>query len=393
MRERIVALLIDPDPWAASAVEAALRSGRCPAFPLSLVQAADLDDGLGMLEADAAIGLVLLGLRASGIGRPEAVRRLQAASPGVSVVGIVDAGDEDLGLRAMDLGADSYVVRGAVEPGDLRRQLCAIVQQRRLSKGLSALTHRLERRRHQVELKDEFLAAFSHDCRTPLTVIHTALTCLEESLRGRLNEEQHEFLRMSESNCDRMLRLVDNLLELTRLERGRRLARTTSFDAASAARSSVRAFRLLAPSRRVVIAEDYAPGLPLLRADPDLFVELLDNLLSNALRYARQRITVSAALDPGGVRVTVADDGPGISKHDQRRLFRKFGHAGPVRDAGGYRGSGLGLAICKQIVRRQHGRIWLDSAPGKGARLHFVLPCCGAQGAAREGTASTGAGE
>lgn len=221
--------------------------------------------------------------------------------------------------------------------------------------------------------QEEFVGEFAHELRTPLSVIKGALGLLRESLPAA-GAEQGELVEMCQAHCQRMARLVENMLALSRLASPRGAFRIAAVDIADSARDRARAFRLIERERAVEIVERYQPGLARLSADPDLVAELIDNLLSNALRFARTRVTLSAASDRGGVRVTVSDDGPGIPPGALEGAFDAFSRAGRAAQPDGYRGTGLGLAICRRIVARHRGSIRVDSSTDAGTRISFALP-------------------
>ena len=133
---------------------------------------------------------------------------------------------------------------------------------------------------------------------------------------------------------------------------------------------------MITHERKIAIQEEVAKGLPPLYADPELCVQVLNNLLDNALRYARTKVRVlaEASADVRRVRFSVMDDGKGIPPDRVGDLFNKFVQVDRSRKGDGYKGTGLGLAICKEIVERQEGRIWVESVEGRGSAFRFELP-------------------
>jgi signal transduction histidine kinase len=178
---------------------------------------------------------------------------------------------------------------------------------------------------------------------------------------------------------DRLTTLINDTLDLAKIEAGRMdwrdepVAISEVVERATAATSS-----LLAGDRGPRLVVDIAPGLPPVRGDRDRLLQVVINLISNAVKFTPDgTISVVAAPDPEGVRVAVIDTGVGIAPEDQAKVFEPFGQATDgLTDKP--RGTGLGLPICREIVERHGGRLWLESTPGQGSTFVFTLPAAGA---------------
>lgn len=246
----------------------------------------------------------------------------------------------------------------------------------------------VEESRKMGVLKDELMSAVSHDLRNPLTVIKAAAGNLRDGCLGPLSRKQAALLGLQYRNILRMEKIVCHILDLSRLESGRAQIRPRRVDASKLIREAVLGFELLTAERGIQIRSELARGDLFIHADPELFVQTLSNLLDNAMRFTRSTILIQAGLLKGPlpegsgsvpdarkyVRFSVIDDGQGIPEESQGRLFNKFVQVSRRPSGEQYKGTGLGLAICKEIVKRQGGRIWVESRPGQGARFHFVLP-------------------
>ncbi|MDD5627920.1 MAG: ATP-binding protein [Elusimicrobia bacterium] len=261
---------------------------------------------------------------------------------------------------------------------------------------IDRLRAEIKERRRMDKLKDELMSVVSHEMRNPLTIIRAAVYCLEEWRRGTLSEEEAEMVNLQQANVLRLQKIVDHILDLSRLESGRAEIHLQAVDAVRLVEDTVRGLRLLARERNIVIQEELAHDLPPICADPELLVQILSNLLDNAMRFARTRILVRAQAEPmpaaapasdGArpspdgcltareyVRISVSDDGQGIPQDRMGDLFTKFVQVNRKIRGEGYQGTGLGLAICKEMVERLQGRIWVESADGHGAEFHFLLP-------------------
>lgn len=235
--------------------------------------------------------------------------------------------------------------------------------------------------RRMDRLKDSLMSAVSHEMRTPLTIIKATACQLKEELPAATHKRPAELLRLQHGSILRLEKIVNNILDLSRLESGKAEVLLQRIDPAALLGEAAAGFSLVAEEHGLHIDLELPRGLPPVLADPDLFSQLIGNLLDNALRFARRRVVVGAeAAQAGEVRFSVIDDGPGIPAARIQELFSKFVQV-QRSERGSYHGTGLGLAICKEIAQRQGGRIWVESEEGRGCRFHFTLPRFGATAA------------
>ena len=225
-------------------------------------------------------------------------------------------------------------------------------------------------------MKTEFVATVSHELRTPLTSLHGALRILD-SLPGNHDEarpEQGHFLGMAVRNTERLIRLLDDILDIERIEQGRVELNPQRFTADAVLQDSVEEMRAFAAERGVQLRW-YAPAGAELVGDRDRIQQVLVNLISNAIKFSREGDAVSARarVVMQGLRFSVQDRGPGISTDEHEGIFERFrqGDSSTTRRAGG---TGLGLAISKAIVEEHGGRIWLRSVPDEGSTFYFQIP-------------------
>ena len=229
---------------------------------------------------------------------------------------------------------------------------------------------------HAAEkLRVDFVANASHELRTPLTVVLGYAESLED---GDLDSELTvKFAQTIRSEARRMLRIIEDLMSLSRIEADRFVAPTDSVSIETVIRSAVETVRSFAQQRGCSIRVEIQDDLPPVQGDLSQLVQVMDNLLSNSVRYGCAvpdcRIRVSAALDRQGVRVEVSDTGPGIPRQHLPFLTRRFYRVDPARsrETGG---TGLGLAIVKHIVERHRGTLSIDSDLGKGTTVTILLP-------------------
>lgn len=224
-------------------------------------------------------------------------------------------------------------------------------------------------------MKSEFIATVSHELRTPMTSIKGALGLLLGGAAGAVGPEQQELLTIAQSNIDRLIRLINDILDLSRIESGRLELRPTAVNLNDIVIAAARELEGVRAERAIELLIDADPMLAAVRADPDRVGQVLINLLGNAFKFSERgsRVTVTTRMAGRVVQVQVADNGPGIPPDQLESIFARFERASSPasRKAGG---TGLGLAIARAIIEEHGGRIWAESKPGAGATFTFTLP-------------------
>ena len=287
-------------------------------------------------------------------------------------------------VAAGELGVRTGLPRGQGELSQLAGAFDQMAESLDRAHERRLLEEELRRKNYQLEqqnlaiqeanrLKTEFVSMVSHELRTPLTSIQGYAELLLED--QRIAEEQRETLTIVKKNSDRLLGLVNDLLDLSRMEAGKLDLHRANLDLARLIPQVAGSLRPLIDAKRQRLKLDLSEALPAVWADQDRVTQILTNLISNAHKYtlAEGNITVAARRDDGFVRVDVSDTGIGLSPEDQAQLFTKFFRAHERSpQAGG--GTGLGLVICRLLVELHGGRITVSSAPGQGSTFSFSLP-------------------
>jgi signal transduction histidine kinase len=223
-----------------------------------------------------------------------------------------------------------------------------------------------------LAVKDEFVAKVSHELRTPLTSVKEGLSLFRDNALGEMSAEQQDFLKTMYEDVDRLAELVNNMLDLSKMEAGRMRLRRRRADIRRQLESIVSGYRSILGERRLSIE---AAEMPPVFVDEERMRQVFVNLLSNAIKFTAEdgAITFRVAQRGGEVAVSVADNGIGIAREDIPKLFGKFAQVGP-RDPNQPRGTGLGLAVCKELVGLHGGRIEVASEVGRGATFTVSLP-------------------
>lgn len=225
------------------------------------------------------------------------------------------------------------------------------------------------------QMKDDFMSSVTHELRTPLTSIR-ALSELMLDAPDMDDDQRTEFLRIIVSESERLGRLVNQVLDMAKIESGHAEWHITDVDMAALLRDAATATGELIRSHGASLVLDLPPAVPLIRADRDRLTQVVLNLISNAAKFvpsAAGRVDVRLRADDNGLIVAVTDNGPGVPARDRDTIFEKFRQGGDA--AGRPPGTGLGLPISREIVEHFGGRLWLDDTPdGSGATFAFRLP-------------------
>jgi two-component system, OmpR family, phosphate regulon sensor histidine kinase PhoR len=245
--------------------------------------------------------------------------------------------------------------------------------------GITATFMYVRRSTSLARLQTEFVQKVSHDLRTPLTSIRMFVETLQD---GRLTDQAkiHECFDVLGEETDRLTAMVERLLRWASMEAGRRAFKPLRVDPSVVVHEAIEALhaqiKILHLEEKTQLKVDVPDGLPKIEVDVDAMSEALLNLLQNALRYTGEHKQLGVRVARGVDReviITISDNGPGIAKHEQRKIFEQFYRVVDPANPN-VEGTGLGLAIVHQVVRAHGGRIFVESDIGKGAAFHIHLP-------------------
>jgi signal transduction histidine kinase len=251
-----------------------------------------------------------------------------------------------------------------------------------LARAFRIIEHRTHERDHAAlekevaektaRLKDEFIITVSHELRTPLTSITASLGLLAHDVQKRWDPGAEQLVAIAYRNCQRLGRLVDDILDVERLEGGKVVFDFREVDLSPLLEQVVESSRALADKAGVGLVLTCAAQATV-HADPDRLIQVFSNLLSNAVKFSPPGGEVVVLLDRygGSARVSFRDHGPGVPPEFECRLFERFAQSADGAQKGG---AGLGLSIAREIVQRLGGKIGYVDAPGGGAIFHVVLP-------------------
>jgi signal transduction histidine kinase len=300
--------------------------------------------------------------------------------PGWSVVAVQDTGGVEAETAAVL--ADQRTLRLALVAILLlgtfafARIAAGSVKQRRL---LAVALGQVEAKSREVEIanrhKSEFLANMSHELRTPLNAIIGFSEVLRQQMFGTINPKQSEYLEDIQTSGQHLLSLINDILDLSKVEAGKMELQLSQFSLPAALESVLLMVRERAAGRGIALRTELDPAIDQLEADERKVKQVVLNLLTNAVKFTPSggTITLETKRDGAGVLVSVRDTGVGIAPEDQARVFEEFTQAGEAA-ASGQEGTGLGLTLSRKLVELHGGRIWVESEPGKGSTFSFTLP-------------------
>jgi signal transduction histidine kinase len=380
-------LIVDDDEIVRFALEEAL-SGK--GFLTS--QAADGNTALDCFlreQPDA----VLLDLRMPGMDGIAVLKELRRADPDVPVIMITAYGDIPTAVEAIKLGAYDFVekppqlsriilmVGRALEKAEMEREI------RRLGKSVAeaeALRTAYSKLIELDRMKTAFLSTISHELRTPLTSVMGFAGLVRKKLAKGLHTDAEKAASEKDRliknmdiiifEAEKLTRMINNILYMIEMEDDRAEWKQEPVSMRDIIESVVPAVAVPLEEKGIVFHREIEEGLPEIIGDSNRLALLVNNLILNAVKFTEQgSITCSAKGTPEGVRVSVRDTGTGIPDRDLTGIFDKFMQSGDSL-TGKPSGLGIGLPICRHIVERHGGRIWVESAPGKGSEFIFVLP-------------------
>ncbi len=337
-----------------------------------LLTASSGEEALAMV-AQHPPDLILLDVMMPGMDGYQVASRIKSdiATRNIPVIMVTALSDHASRMHGLDAGAEEFLSK----PVD-RAELVARVR------NLSSLKTRDDGKytalAEQSSFKDEFLSHVSHELRSPLTAIKQFTSILLGGLAGELNHEQREYQKIVLRNIEQLQAMIDDLLEVTRLESGKLTIAAEQVSLPDAVFDAINTLLGTALAKGVKVTSDLPPDLPSVRADRTRVRQVLIILLDNAIKFSADRAVVSVHVrlfpaDSGFVLIEISDTGCGISPDMTGRIFERLYQV--VSSAQTSRkGLGLGLYICKELVTRQRGDIWVQSQPQRGSTFSFTLP-------------------
>ena len=333
----------------------------------SIEHAKSVEAGMARLETDWFDG-VLIHLDLPDSASLGSFSRLWGVGGRAALVVPAEHDDAHLAAEVFRLGAQDYLVKSAMRPGDLGRAVDRAIRRQRV------LQETERARDAELVAKEQFLSHVSHELRSPLSVVHQFASLLLDGVGGDLSVDQRDFLTVLMRNVGQLRVMIDDLLQVTRADSGRLTVAPQALAIHDLLIEAVAAYRPNAERRHIRLSVA-TNELPTVVADAERLLEVLTNLLDNALKFTPDggHIAVEADVQGDKVCVIVRDSGRGIRPEDEDRIFEQFFQAKQYGEES-RNGLGLGLYICRDLIERQGGVIWATSNLGHGTEVAFTVP-------------------
>lgn len=225
------------------------------------------------------------------------------------------------------------------------------------------------------QMKNEFVSTVSHELRTPLAIIKEFVSLVLDGVSGEVNEKQRKFLTTAKNNIDRLARIINDLLDISKIEAGKIVLNRSFVDVKAVIEDVLETYRGHFEGKKVSLHSSFDKKLPKVFVDKDKLIQIITNLIGNAAKFTPENgLVVVTTIHKGQeMEFSVADTGTGIARENLSKVFGKFEQFGRAA-GGGAKGTGLGLAISKGLVEMHGGKMWIDSEFGKGTKFTFTLP-------------------
>jgi signal transduction histidine kinase len=378
-------LIVDDDDADVELARHALSKSNRPSFAIE--SAGSLAEALEALRT-TDIDVVLLDLNLTDSGGLTTLQAVRSEQPDVAIVVRSGMHDEDTVLQAVNCGAQDYLLKGSVMPETVVRALVYAIQRQSSECEVRKLLEQVRESEHLLREKNERLAQLnemahqvvdnvSHEFRTPLTVICEYASLMKDSVGGKLSDEHHRFVEIISDRADDLAVMVDDLLDVSRLEAGLMAMVRRGCHLDEIVNQARVTWERKAKIRNVHIEIDVPHELPLVFCDPEKIGRILTNLAVNAIKFCgesgRVRISAHERSSTGDVMIDVADNGPGIDEDGLAQLFHRFRQL-PQQVGTSSKGFGLGLSIAKELVEHSFGELTVDTHLGQGSTFSFSLP-------------------
>jgi two-component system sensor histidine kinase/response regulator len=374
MHEREKILVLDQDPGTSRAIVSVLSSAGFEA-----VEADGPSKALTLADT-GSFDLLVLDLmldRRASVSMCETLRRTEATKD-MQILFISSAGDSQAQRIAIDAGGDDFLSK-PIHRGELLLRIRSLLQFRRMKRELAAknalLMEQHDALKRLQRQKEELTEIVVHDLKNPLAAIASNAAYL--SMATEMNEDVRDGSRAIARAADNMLRMVHDILDVSRAEEAGMTLRRENVDVIALARRAAALMARRAEERRVVLGVDFEGNELVAKVDADLLRRVLENLLDNAIRYTPQgsRVLLSVRNCEARVQISVADGGPGIPEAQRAHIFEKYAQLERLEDKAQKRfGRGIGLSFVKMVVDAHQGQIDVRDNQPSGARFDILLP-------------------
>lgn len=338
-----------------------------------VIAATSGEKALKIVRSASPPDLVLLDVMMPGMDGFEVCRQIKGndQTAFIPVVMVTALSGHDDRIESLNAGADDFLTK-PIDPIEVVARVKSLLRVKKLH---DELQHSFTELKRLEELRENLTNMIIHDLRTPLTGVIGALSLMQDLDSVQEDPEAEELQQMASQNSDKLLTMINDLLDITKMESGELRLQRTKVDASDLAAEVENTVRPVAQFEEINVAYEIAPGLAKLSADRDMLCRVLVNLVANALKFSPTngtvRLTAESAPD-GFVKLAVLDNGPGIPAGYEKKIFEKFGQVeeGERKKLS----TGLGLTFCKMAVEAHGGKIWVENAPERGSNFCVLWP-------------------
>jgi signal transduction histidine kinase len=342
-------------------------------------------EALEKLHANPDVELIISDMAMPEMNGLELIKKIRSTGHDVPFIFLTASDQLNTAIEAMTCGASDYLLKDENILRTLSISVDKVLEKHQLKKSnqkllqdLAVKNKELEKTNKQLlklnELKNKFLGMAAHDLRSPLASIRGLSEFLLNEIFGSLTEEQKEYINIINKTSDEMLTLVNDLLDVSVIESGNLDIKPLKTSLISLIKDRIKLYRMSAEKKDTRI--NFIPeDIPDIFFDSSKIAQVIDNLVSNAVKFSPpiSAIYIHVGVDKAMVKVSIRDEGPGISEEEQSRLFGEFQRLS-ARPTAGEKSTGLGLAIVKKIIDAHHGILEVNSRLGVGSTFSFKLP-------------------
>lgn len=318
--------------------------------------------------------IVFIDIRLPDMSGLEVLKAMNEANEDTVAIMVTAYASMDSSIEAINKGAYSYIMK----PIDMDQIMLVIdkalekqhlsMENKRLLRELKELNEKLKEMDNR---KSAFVANVSHEFKSPLSVIKESMALVIDGVLGEIGPKQKEILESGKKHIERLIRLVMDLLDLSKIEAGKMEIRRERVGIAALTREVLKTYEKEVFNKKLTLKEEIPHDIGIIWGDRDRLTEVIVNILNNAIKYTKTGgITVKLTGTDDDVRFEIADTGLGIAEENLVKIFDKFERVTAEKQEG----TGLGLPIAKDIVELHRGKIWVESELGKGSKFIFVLP-------------------
>ncbi len=379
-KKSVRVLIVEFNPERILAIKKTLSNITSFNYEVSFIQKEE--DILNKIE-QASYDALLLSYDLGKFNGLEILEDLKYKEPKGPVIMIADSGDEEFAVQAMREGAYDYVIREKGYEDGLPiiihkaiGDFLAREERERLQREIAAKNVELEaankKLRELDRIKSDFVSNVAHEFRTPLTIIKGNLELVQKGSLGEINQVQIEALGSAHLVVNRLSRLVNDLLDLSKIESGKMELKRELVNLNEIAKEAISSFEKLMTDKRITKEVMLSKDISMINVDKDKIVQVFINLISNAIKYTPEggKVAIKTVELENEIQVEISDSGEGIAPENIDKIFDKFTRVTAEKKEG----TGLGLPIAKDIVTLHNGRMWAKSELKKGSQFYFTLP-------------------